>query len=210
MEIAIAGANGFVGSMLTRHFESRGHAVRRIVRGKPESPQSFKWDPAKGAIDPRGIEGADAVINVSGANVAGARWTEARMREIRDSRVLGTKLIAETIAAAKAKPRVLVNASGAGYYGTHPEGWVDEASPRGDGFLAGICEEWERVALSAADAFEGRVDPDGGRGGSRWRRRGENAAGFPAWSGRTDRRRQHVAQLDFVSRSGARLRANAD
>ena len=152
MEVAIAGANGFVGSALTRHFESHGHSVRRIVRGKPGSPQCFRWDPAKGTIDPRGVDGADAVINVSGANLASGRWTETRMREIRDSRVLGTKLIADTIAAAKTRPAVFVNVSGAGFYGTHPEGWVDESAPRGDGFLAGVCEEWEGATAPAASA----------------------------------------------------------
>jgi len=45
-----------------------------------------------------------------------------------------------------------VNASGVGYYGTHPKDWVDENSPVGDGFLADLCRDWEGAADSATAA----------------------------------------------------------
>lgn len=152
MEITIAGASGMIGSALMRHLGACGHSVRRLVRRGAEGSRCHLWDPATGSIAPAAIEGADAVINLAGASIAGGRWTPARKRQLRDSRVLSTRLIVRAIAESKTKPATLVNASGVGYYGTHPDGWVDESSPAGDGFLAELCTEWESAADLAAAA----------------------------------------------------------
>jgi uncharacterized protein (TIGR01777 family) len=152
MEITIAGASGLIGTELSRSFERSGHRIRRLVRGSLNGPGEFSWNPESGTIDAAAIEGADAVINLAGANLAGGRWTEKRKRLLRDSRIRSTDVIARCIAQSTSKPAVLVNASGVGYYGTHPEGWVDEQSPLGDGFLAGLCNDWENATDPAAAA----------------------------------------------------------
>lgn len=153
MQIAIAGASGLIGSALVNALGASGHTIRRLVRaGGGLGPGCFSWDPKAGMIESAAIEGADAVINLAGANIAGARWTRARRRLLLESRVLSTTLIARAIAESRARPTVLLNASGIGYYGTHPEGWVDESSPAGGGFLAGLCGEWESATEPAAAA----------------------------------------------------------
>lgn len=153
MEITIAGSSGLLGSALVRSLSASGHSIRRLVRDTGGGiPGCFAWNPAEGVMDNAAIEGAGAVINLAGANIAGARWTRARRQLLRDSRVQGTQLIARTIAECGARPAVLLNASGIGYYGTHPEGWVDEGSPAGDGFLAELCREWENATEPAATA----------------------------------------------------------
>lgn len=152
MIATIAGASGLIGSALARSLEAAGHRVRRLVRTAAGGPDEFKWDPAGGEIDAAAIEGADAVLNFGGADIAGGRWTAARRRLIRDSRVLGTQLIARTMAGSLHKPSVFINASGAGIYGVHPEGWVDEDSPIGAGFLADVSREWEEATGVAATA----------------------------------------------------------
>jgi uncharacterized protein (TIGR01777 family) len=153
MQIAIAGASGLIGSALVRALGDRGHSIRRLVRSGGElEPGCFAWNPAAGEIDGAAIEGADAVINLAGANIAGARWTKARRRSLRDSRVFSTNLISRAIVESHDRPTVLLNASAIGYYGTHPEGWVDESSPVGGGFLAGLCSEWEGATEPAAAA----------------------------------------------------------
>jgi uncharacterized protein (TIGR01777 family) len=152
MEITIAGASGLIGTALARAFERDGHGIRRLVRGNVKGPGEYSWSPDAGTIDFPAIEGSDAVINLAGANLAGRRWTEKRKRLLRDSRVRSTDVIARCIANCASKPSVLVNASGVGYYGTHPEGWVDEQSPLGDGFLAGLCSAWENATAPAAAA----------------------------------------------------------
>jgi hypothetical protein len=66
--------------------------------------------------------------------------------------VLGTRTIARAIAALEVKPRVLVSASATGYYGDTGDRVVDESTPAGKDFLAGLCIEWEDAAAPAAQA----------------------------------------------------------
>jgi uncharacterized protein (TIGR01777 family) len=47
---------------------------------------------------------------------------------------------------------VLVSASAVGYYGQTGDRVIDEDSPAGDDFLAGVCVEWEAAARPAAAA----------------------------------------------------------
>ena len=84
-----------------------------------------------GTIDAVELSGVDAVVHLAGENVAGHRWTESFKAQIRDSRVLGTRLLCETIAGLMPKPAVLVSASAVGYYGDRGDELVDESSPPG-------------------------------------------------------------------------------
>ena len=92
------------------------------------------------------------MVHLAGENVAGGRWTKARKARIRDSRVLGTRLLAETLAKLARPPRVLVSASAIGYYGDRGDEMVDETAPPGDGFLADVCKAWEAETKPAEDA----------------------------------------------------------
>ena len=68
-----------------------------------------------------------------------------------DSRVDGTRLIAETAARLPGKP-VLLCASAIGFYGNRGDDEVDESSARGEGFLADVVEKWEAAADPARAA----------------------------------------------------------
>ena len=104
------------------------------------------------------LDGVDAVVHLGGETVAG-RWTEAKKRRIRDSRVLGTRLLAETAAAYEPRPRAFVSASAIGYYGDRGDEPVAEGSPIGHGFLAGVVRDWEAAAEPARDAGIRVVNP---------------------------------------------------
>jgi uncharacterized protein (TIGR01777 family) len=116
------------------------------------SDTEIVWDPRRGTIEREKLEGADAVIHLAGENVGGGRWSAERRREILESRVLGTKLIAETVAGLRAPPRVLVSASAIGAYGHRGEEVCDEASELGSGFLADVCRDWEGATAPASHA----------------------------------------------------------
>jgi uncharacterized protein (TIGR01777 family) len=92
------------------------------------------------------ISGSDAVINLAGEPLAGVRWTDKRKQEIRDSRILTTKVLAEAIAKADVKPQVLISGSAIGYYSTSLDKSFDEYSNAGDDFLANVCKDWEAAA----------------------------------------------------------------
>lgn len=146
--VAVTGGTGFLGGALVRFLRAGGHEVRTVGRG-PSS--DIRWDPSRGAIDAKTLEGCDAIFHLAGANVA-QRWTPASRREIRASRVDGTRLIAETCAAMERPPEVLVCASAVGYYGSRGDEWLDESSAPGDDFLAGVVRDWEAAAGPARAA----------------------------------------------------------
>lgn len=148
MRIGVTGASGFLGQRLVPALQAAGHQVVRIGRG---ADADVRWDPSAGAIDAAGCAGIDAFVHLAGANV-GERWTPAHRREIRDSRVLGTALVARTAAALTPRPRVLVCASAVGIYGDAGDVVLDEASPAGRDFLADVGRAWEAAADPARQA----------------------------------------------------------
>lgn len=170
--IAVAGASGLTGSALVRSLTDDGHEVLRLVRRAPRAADEARWDPKKGEIDAERLDGCDAVVNLAGAGVGDHRWTDAYKREIRDSRVLGTRTLAEAIAGLSTPPRVFVNGSAIGYYGSTGSRAVDETAPAGEGFLAHVCVEWEDAVAPARDAGVRTVLARTGlvvaRGGGAW------------------------------------------
>jgi len=154
LRVAVSGTNGMVGGSLVPFLTTGGHDVRRIVRGVADHARGdVAWNQRAGTFDASKLEGLDAVVHLAGAGIADERWSAARKKEIRDSRVNPTAQLARTLAGLDRKPRVLVCASAVGWYGNRPgPAQVDESSPRGDGYLPEICEEWERATDAARDA----------------------------------------------------------
>jgi uncharacterized protein len=154
MRFAITGSSGLVGTALTRMLRGGGHEVTRVVRsfsGLPHGEKAVVWDPARGVIERAGLEGHDVVIHLAGEGLFGV-WTEGKKRRIRESRVRGTTLIAEAVAALDRPPRVLVSASGVHFYGDRGDELLDEGSAPGPGFLAGVVRDWETAADPARAA----------------------------------------------------------
>jgi uncharacterized protein (TIGR01777 family) len=123
----------------------------RLTRGSAGSaPATATWNPDTGQIDLGRAGDIDAVIHLAGETIA-QRWTPKTKQRIRDSRVEGTRLLAETLATMPAPPKVLVCASATGFYGDRGEEWLDEKSAPGAGFLADVCQEWEQAAQPARE-----------------------------------------------------------
>ena len=148
--VLVSGSTGLVGQALVRRLASRGQATQRLVRSAPSQGQLL-WDPAGGAIDASSIA-ADAVVHLAGENIAAGRWTAAKMEAIRESRVQGTRLLAETLAQLPKPPSVLVSASAIGYYGDGGDELLTECSPAGAGFLPEVCQAWEDATAPAREA----------------------------------------------------------
>jgi hypothetical protein len=97
-------------------------------------------------LNPAELEGFDGVVHLAGESIAAGRWTEKKKRRIRDSRVRGTRLLAESLAGLQNPPRVFVGASAMGYYGDRGEEVLREESAPGTLFLSAVCREWESAA----------------------------------------------------------------
>ncbi|MEI8001892.1 MAG: TIGR01777 family oxidoreductase [Actinomycetes bacterium] len=154
MDIVISGASGFIGRALTASLVADGHRVVPLVRpgGREVPADSLRWDPARATIDAAGLEGVDALVNLSGAGIGDAKWTPARKEEILESRTVTTGLLAHTLATIQTPPPVFVTASAIGYFGDRGEETCTEESAPGSGFLAEVCLEWEDAARPAAEA----------------------------------------------------------
>ncbi len=159
--VVVTGATGLIGKELCKRLQAEGYDVvvfarepDKARRATPGAAEYMRWsaDDAAGAPWAAHIDGAWGVVNLAGTPVAGKRWTEGRKREIRDSRIMGTRGIVAAIAAARQKPRVLVNASAIGYYGPRDDTPLDEDAPAGHDFLSGVVADWEAEARKAEDA----------------------------------------------------------
>ena len=151
MKIIISGASGLIGKRLVEQLQQHGHDVVRLVR-RAASTGEIMWDPKAGVLSASALEGADAVIHLSGAGIGDKRWTSSYKREILESRTITTSLIANTIANMNRKPSVFLSGSAIGIYGPRKEEQLTEVSTHGTSFLADVCEQWEHAAKPASDA----------------------------------------------------------
>lgn len=153
MKILISGASGLVGTALSRNLSAKGAELFQLVRSRSdESARSILWNPASGVEDLAQLEGFDAVIHLAGEPIAEGRWTEDKKRRIRESRVEGTKVLAEALAKLERKPSAFLSASAIGIYGSRGEEVLTEESAAGDDFLARVCRDWEAATEAAARA----------------------------------------------------------
>lgn len=151
--IAVTGANGLVGSELTARLAAQGHEVLRMVRtSRSLGPGAIAWDPDSGRVEADKLQGLDALIHLAGENIAEGRWSQAKKARIRDSRVRGTRLLAESIAGLEHPPRSFLCASAIGFYGDRGEEPLSEISGLGEGFLPDVCRDWESAAHPAREA----------------------------------------------------------
>ena len=158
MQIVITGGTGFIGLPLCAALCQEGHRVtlltRRIEAQRPSDSTvtAIEWNGREAGAWEHCLDGADAVINLAGASIADERWTDAHKRLLTESRVLTTRLLVEALSRRSLKPRVLISASGTGYYGASDDRVLDERAARGQGFLADLCLAWEAEALRAAES----------------------------------------------------------
>ena len=163
MHVVVTGGSGFIGRALCWSLSQQGHRVTVLTTHGRAASQvlgtsvtAVQWNGRDGGAWEKIIEGADAVVNLAGAPIADGRWTNARKRLLTESRVQLTRCLVEAISQRSAKPRVLISASGIGYYGGSDDRVLTEAAPHGEGFLAELCIAWEEEAKRAAD-FGSRV-----------------------------------------------------
>jgi uncharacterized protein (TIGR01777 family) len=154
MRIAITGASGFIGSKLSESLSAQGHDIVSIGRGPAND---IPWDPGTGTIDGEKLVKADAVVHLAGENIGGDRmlgrqWDREKKTAIKQSRIDGTSLIANTMADLTDGPRVLVTSSAIGFYGDRGDEVLTESSGPGSNFHAEVCQAWESASSPAVHA----------------------------------------------------------
>jgi len=142
----ITGSSGLLGSAITSILDTQGISWTALHHGEEG------WDPESGVFDPKHLEGITGVIHLAGEGIAAGRWTDNQKQKIHDSRVKGTRALAEGMAAADQKPAVLITASATGFYGNRGDEICTESSQPGQGFLTEVVKDWESAADPARDA----------------------------------------------------------
>lgn len=155
MRVIITGGTGLLGKHLAASLVKDEHEVfilsrnPKLAKGIPNEACVEGWDAksAKGWVAL--ADGADAIVNLAGANLAGenffpGRWTDEYKKIILDSRINAGRAVVEAVEQASKKPRVVIQASAVGYYGVHNAERLTEDAPPGSDFPAKVCIEWEK------------------------------------------------------------------
>ncbi len=155
-KIILAGGSGFIGSKLAKKLASAGYEIVILTRfpraaSANSSIRYVGWDDRDLGGWTQEIESSKAIVNLAGESIAGeslptilfSRWTFEKKKAIRDSRISTGKVLAKAVLKAKKKPKVFIQASGIGYYGTSSSGPIDEDSPPGSDFLSSVSQDWE-------------------------------------------------------------------
>lgn len=150
-KILLVGGTGFIGQALGGHLRKSGYEVLILGRNARSSPESVMLDD-EGLIPNEVLAGLAGIINLAGETI-GQRWTAVVKDKILSSRIESTQRIVASLERGKengiAIPSVLLNASAIGFYGAQPSGLQTEDSPKGAGFLASVCQAWEKEAQVA-------------------------------------------------------------
>lgn len=152
MKIILAGSSGPIGQALVHRLRSRQHTVQRLVRRSPRGEGELQWNPSEGVLDPALIDGADAVINLAGANIGQRLWTRSRIELLYSSRLTAVRTLVGAMERCSAPPRVFLSQSASGYYGDRGDEPLPESAGPGSNLLADLCTKWEQAALLAPDA----------------------------------------------------------
>jgi len=153
MKILITGSSGLVGTSLVSSLSGKGHDLIRLTRTpSTASGTIILWDPhASEVVRDDRLEDLDVAVHLAGENIGSGRWTPLKKASIRNSRVQGTGLLSRTLSHLNRPPKVFISASATGFYGNRGDELLTEESPIGEGFLPGVCRDWEEATELARD-----------------------------------------------------------
>ena len=160
MRLLLLGCTGFVGKELVPALLKEGHDisiisrqnVRKLKLGLDIDKFQFlridlsikeSWGNETLLNTLRETEG---IINLIGEPIAEKKWTSAQKEKIENSRIKTTKFLMKTLKELKITPKVIINGSAIGFYGTDLSKEFNENSIGGNDFLAKLCKKWEAAA----------------------------------------------------------------
>ncbi len=169
MRVLITGATGFIGKPLCKALALKGHELIVVTRDSekarreiPAPHLAMDWEflkvhqsnPISKLSSP--FSSIDAVIHLAGESLVGKRWSPTFKQKLYESRIQSTQKLCEWLQkTSSSKPKVFISTSAIGIYGDRLNEVLDESSLLGTGFLAHLCQDWEK-ALFESDLPETR------------------------------------------------------
>ncbi len=152
--VVLPGGSGFLGRSLTRRLAARGDRVTILTRGpsgKGEGCEFVHWDGRSLGAWVSVLEGADAVVHLSGKRVD-CRPTRRNLDQLISSRVDTVRAVGNALETCDAPPRVWVQLSSLAIYGEGGDAVIDESTPpsgRGPAQMVQVCLAWEAAFAGA-------------------------------------------------------------
>ncbi len=160
MRLLLLGCTGFVGKELVPDLLKEGHELfiisRKNINNLKIKIPLDKFNFLKIDLSKKQnwrnksllsyIKSSDGIINLIGEPIADKKWTISQKEEIENSRINSTKFLMETLKESRINPKVIINGSAIGFYGTSLTKEFNENSRSGNDFLANLCKKWEAVA----------------------------------------------------------------
>ncbi|MFH1336384.1 MAG: TIGR01777 family oxidoreductase [Candidatus Zixiibacteriota bacterium] len=148
MRVIITGATGFIGKALVAELTKGNYEIVALTRNPKHKSTLNKisyiqWDAKNSNSWTDYVDGAYAIVNLAGENISAGRWTQKRKQAILQSRLNAGKAIVEAVKQVNRKPKVIVQASAIGYYGSRGDEALDESSSPGTGYLPEVAQKWE-------------------------------------------------------------------
>ncbi|MFZ4715692.1 MAG: TIGR01777 family oxidoreductase [Bacteriovoracaceae bacterium] len=164
MKFLLTGGTGFVGKPLVNKLLEAGHSVV-LLSSRPQMAknmfqdkiEAYYWKSTETLPPVDAFKDVDAVINLAGENISNKRWTSDQKQKIYESRILTTRHLMQCLETLPQKIKVVVSTSAIGIYGDRPGEFLAESSTVGGGFLANVCEHWEREVLKKSSAVDRTV-----------------------------------------------------
>ncbi len=150
-KIVIAGGTGFIGTSLARYLAELSYEVVLLSRHVPEASGAWEhavWDGRTVGHWSHHLEGADAVVNLTGRTVDCIKSPD-HCDEILRSRVEATHVLGIAAHSLKSPPPVWVQMATAHIYGDPPEVMCDEDSAFGFGLAPIVGRAWEAAFAEA-------------------------------------------------------------
>ncbi len=161
-KIVIPGGTGYLGRELARPLADRGDDVVVLTRGSTgpiETWRAVHWDAATVGDWANELDGADAIVHLSGRRVD-TRSTRSNVDELISSRVGPVSLIGTAISACASPPPVWVQSSSLAIFGEGGDALIDEhTTPSGVGprEMVTVCLAWEGSFRQASANLERTV-----------------------------------------------------
>ena len=160
MKLLLTGCTGFIGRELIPLLIEEGHSLTIISRQSKDKLKMIanesnlniiQMNPADSSAWYKEevqncLQSCEGVINLAGEPIAEKRWTEDHCKEITNSRLETTRNLIQNLRNLKKSPKVLINASAIGFYGSHSQTEFTEDNISGNDYLANLCKEWEAIA----------------------------------------------------------------